>query len=692
MTPTFAAPPIARPYQLYIASIEGAPPETVDPAWCYDTASAEIIFNVYDTLLTFDGEHMERYLPSIATSWTVTEISETSSEGVDWYYRYNFTIRTGVEFHNGNPLTPSDVEYSIERGMIQDRSGGPQWMFYEPLLYSWGSEAWDIGNYSAVGPDAEHVGLMIDQAVESNGEAVWFNIGFPGVYAPFLQILCQSWSSIMDQEWTSSNGRPDWNGTWPDHIGWLKYHNPDLSPLDDPTPLMMGSGPFEFDILDYTAQYWSLLRFVDYWRGWPADFPELSGSAPEGYVDELRETWAFTWPVRSTMFLAGDVDFCAVPRSYIPDVEGQDGIRLIWPLPALSCDAIFFQFAIDPATPYGPILAAGVFDETGIPSDFFGNPTWGIHVRKGFAFAFDYDRQLSEAYLNEASHPATAIIATLPYHDPTITGYTYNPAQAMAEFQSVPGLWDAGFTITILYNTGNIPRQVAAEILRDELQALNPKFHVNIANVDWNSYLRAAIRKQLPNFIIGWLADYPDAHNFAQPFYYTYGTFSYWQTYSNPTMDALIDAGIAAAEEDRAAIYSDIQQLAVDDCPSTTILLPIGRHWERDWVVGWYYNPVYPGLYAYNIWKWYYVEEALQSTAAQPYSYLLPVDINYDGKVDMKDIGVTAKGFGANYGPPIHPRWVFRCDFNNDRKIDMKDIGRAAKQFGKTSPVWVPPP
>jgi hypothetical protein len=131
--------------------------------------------------------------------------------------------------------------------------------------------------------------------------------------------------------------------------------------------------------------------------------------------------------------------------------------------------------------------------------------------------------------------------------------------------------------------------------------------------------------------------------------------------------------------------------LAVEECPSVPILLPIGRHYERDWLVGWYYNPIYSGFYGYNLWKWYYVEESLQASAKQPYSSLLPVDINYDGKVDMKDISKAAKGFGANYGPPVHPRWTFRCDFNNDRKIDMKDISRVAKNFGKNSVVWESP-
>jgi hypothetical protein len=57
-------------------------------------------------------------------------------------------------------------------------------------------------------------------------------------------------------------------------------------------------------------------------------------------------------------------------------------------------------------------------------------------------------------------------------------------------------------------------------------------------------------------------------------------------------------------------------------------------------------------------------------------------DFNYDGKVDMKDIGRVAKAFGSY---PDHPRWNPVCDTNADNKIDMKDVVITAKGFGWTS-------
>jgi hypothetical protein len=116
----------------------------------------------------------------------------------------------------------------------------------------------------------------------------------------------------------------------------------------------------------------------------------------------------------------------------------------------------------------------------------------------------------------------------------------------------------------------------------------------------------------------------------------------------------------------------------------------VGRHFERDWICGWYYNPSYPGLYAYNLWKWYYAPHALTDNSTQPMSNRLPVDLNYDGQVNMIDITIAARAFGSEFGPPIHPRWQFRADVNNDRKINIIDIAYVAKYYGKTSAAWTP--
>ena len=144
-------------------------------------------------------------------------------------------------------------------------------------------------------------------------------------------------------------------------------------------------------------------------------------------------------------------------------------------------------------------------------------------------------------------------------------------------------------------------------MLKANLQSLNPKFQIEVRSVDWPTYLKDTIRGNLPLFIIGWMADYPDPHNFVFPFMHSQGTFSGWQNYANSEVDSLIDQGILEVESaERRQINYSLQELYYEDVPSVTIVQPLGRHWERDWLNGWYYNPVFPDIgYFYTLWKGY---------------------------------------------------------------------------------------
>ena len=163
------------------------------------------------------------------------------------------------------------------------------------------------------------LGRLIKNAVminPSNSSEIRFNLMFPGAYAPFLQILAQTWSSIESMAWIrneviSGAGRPDWPGDWPDYTTWLTYHNPAVSPLDSPTPMEYGSGPFSLvnGTLDYDKEFWYVTRYDGYFRGWPAGFPLIFDARPEGFVDTVNVTWASGWAT-SAMFMNGDGLHC----------------------------------------------------------------------------------------------------------------------------------------------------------------------------------------------------------------------------------------------------------------------------------------------------------------------------------------------------------------------------------------------
>jgi len=634
---------VNKPYELVVATI--GEPQTVDPSWADDTASQELIFNVYETLIFYDRERVDEFVPMLAIDWWV------SSDGLS----YTFKIREGVKFHNGEILTTEDAEYSFERVMVQDVRYGPSWMLYEPLLGCQGANLSD--------PDWS---IKIGDAVQSNITHVWFSLVKP--YGPFLQVLCQSYSSIVNKKFCMEHG--DWPGTWEK---WQDYHNSEDSPLDSPEPVMCGTGPYKFDYWEHGLE-WSVVKFDDYWGGWPAQHPVL-GIQDRGYIERATVQSIDEWATRKTSFLYGARDMVYVPRAYMNEVLGQPGIRCVYPQPLLSCTGVFFNYKISlssrylrpPFTSYECTYSE--LNENGIPPDFFSD----IDVRKGFAYSINYTEFLQAAYDGWALYPGTPAIMELPYRNPQQEKYEFNPAKAEEHFKKAWNgqLWTTGFNLTIFYSCAHVARETIAKMLEVNIESLNPKFHIRPQAEDkWaNIYVPELLIGRLPLFVVGFSADYPDPHSFFYNFMHTNPYYTTWQRYGDPTVDALIEEGLHTLnEERRREIYYELQQIYFEDCPSVTIYQPLGRHWERTWIQGWYYNPAHPGLYFYHLWK----------------EDLPPEDLNQDGTVNILDVVMAAKAFASFCHPPdIHPRWNSRADFNQDHRVNIHDLAIIAKNFGR---------
>ena len=451
-----------------------------------------------------------------------------------------------------------NVEYSFERTLVQDRSGGPVWMIDEELL----------GVYYS--PDAGFA--AIDAAIEVDGNDVLIHLADPAWAAPFLQVAAGPWCSIVDKEWCVANG--EWDGT---EATWMDFHDPEsgTSYLWDHTN---GTGPWMLEEWDPGNQV-KLVAFDDYW-GDPAPFERVITQQ----VDE--------WTTRKLAFLAGDVDCVYVPLTYIDEMEGIDDIQLITGLPNLTFDAFFMTFDLDPTSEY---IGSGQLDGEGIPLDFFSD----IDVRKGMNYAFDWVTYLADGLSGEGEQRGSPVIDGLTYFNPNAKMYSLDLEKAEEHFRAAFGgqVWDIGFKFTLLYNSGNIARKTACGILAENLYSINPLFQVSIQPADWRSVMIPnLVTAKMPMFQIGWMADYPDPDNFVFPFMHSSGTFSSWQNYSNPEVDALISQAISSASStERESIYRQLDQIYYDDVPSVPEAQPVGRRYFRDWISGFYFNPVIPG-------------------------------------------------------------------------------------------------
>ncbi|MBC7189323.1 ABC transporter substrate-binding protein [Candidatus Aerophobetes bacterium] len=552
---SFSFAQVKNPDTLIIADIGTV--DSFDPAWAYDTSSGARIFNIYETLITFKNGKTDEFVPLLATEVPTVENGLISPDGLT----YRFPIRKGVKFHNGEILTPEDVEYSFERAMVQDRDGGPVWMLYEPLLGIHGSRD-ENGNIVVDFKD-------IDRAVEVEGDSVVFHLKQP--YPPFLAILANTWASIVNKKFCVENG--DWPGT-PET--WEKYNNPEPG-KETLHKIACGTGPFMLERWEPGVET-SLVRFEDYWRG-----PARLKRAVWKVVEE--------WTTRKLMFLAGDADIVYVPHAYVQELEGVEGINVVKNLPALALSAAFFNFKINPEG--NADIGSGKLDGKGIPPDFFADKD----VRLGFAYSFDWETYLRDVFHNEALQPVGPIPEGIAFRNPKQETFYFDPEKAKEHFKKAWGgeVWEKGFKFTILYNSGNTQREIAARIFEENVEALNPKFQIEVRPVDWSTYLKELVNRRLTLFIIGWLADYADPHNFVHPFMHSQGDFSGFQSYYNPIVDELIARGIRTVDpEKRRSIYYQLQWIYHEDVPSVPLYQELLRHYERDWVKGWYYNPIYP--------------------------------------------------------------------------------------------------
>src|SRR6266850_4312484 len=82
---------------------------TMDPGRSTQVLTVNYFINLYDTLTRWDTSLQLQ--PGLATAWK--NVNETTWE---------FTLRQGVRFHDGAPLTAEDVKATLERNMLPGKT------------------------------------------------------------------------------------------------------------------------------------------------------------------------------------------------------------------------------------------------------------------------------------------------------------------------------------------------------------------------------------------------------------------------------------------------------------------------------------------------------------------------------------------------------------------------------------------
>ncbi len=95
----------ATPKNTFVMAKDIADIITMDPAEVFELTTGEIIANIYDRVMMFEPENLQELVGGVVESWEVSNGGKTIT----------FTMRPGLKFHSGNPMTAEDAAWSLRR-------------------------------------------------------------------------------------------------------------------------------------------------------------------------------------------------------------------------------------------------------------------------------------------------------------------------------------------------------------------------------------------------------------------------------------------------------------------------------------------------------------------------------------------------------------------------------------------------
>lgn len=241
-----------------------------------------------------------------------------------------------------------------------------------------------------------------------------------------------------------------------------------------------------------------------------------------------------------------------------------------------------------------------------IGSYFYGinitrEPLDDVRVRRALSLSIDREL-LNDTVLEGIMAPAYTLTppGTKEYHPPVI--FDYNPEEARRLLAEAGYPNGEGFpSFEILYNTQENHRRIAVAIQQMWRQELN--INVDILNQEWRVYLDSQLNMNYDVVRRGWIGDYVDPNTFLDMFITDGGNNK--TGFSNPRYDEIIqaDAPRTLDQEDRYALYTEAEQILIEEMPIIPIYIYQSKHLKHPSVQGLPAN-----IMDYYNWKYVYLE------------------------------------------------------------------------------------
>ncbi len=189
---------------------------TLDPAAMTGNEVVGIVVNLYDSLVELDPEQLTTVKPALAKSWDISPDGKTLT----------FHLRDDVKFHSGNPLTATDVVWSMRRILHLNLAQASVWKSY-------GFSKKNIDSQVSA-PDRFTVQIVLPK--DNDPQLVIYSLAALGNLG------------VLDSKTVQSHQQDnDWGNRW------LTTHE-------------AGSGPFTLETWQ-AKEVLRMKRNPDYWRG-----------------------------------------------------------------------------------------------------------------------------------------------------------------------------------------------------------------------------------------------------------------------------------------------------------------------------------------------------------------------------------------------------------------------------------------
>ena len=313
-----------------------------------------------------------------------------------------------------------------------------------------------------------------------------------------------------------------------------------------------GTGPFK--LTEWKGGQWLILERSQAYYGKPARVQQVVFHLLTG--------------APMAMYEKGQIDVISVSKSYIDQVNDE-------------ASPLHEELAI---TPELSLFYIG-FNTAKAPFD-------DVNIRRAFCHAVNKER-IAKLILRDMVSEARGILpAGMPGYNEGLEGLDYDverakeliAASTYGEASNLPPI-----ILTVSGYGNNIPDYLGA-IIQEWQQNLGVE--VSVRQLEEEYFLYNLKQEKDDMCILGWIADYPDPHNFLDTLFYT-GRENNIFGYSNPSLDALLDrAGMEQDEAVRLSMYQQAEQLIVDEAPCLPLWFGINYILVKPHVKGYELSPL----------------------------------------------------------------------------------------------------